>query len=182
MANDDKAQNLIAIRCHIKGYGKSDKPLSLAAVFDVDSNIIAIREEKKYDTTDTGISPKTGKQLYTVLTNDRYMHHREFLYEESNISESIDAYFEFKNTLDIAPNLGKYNPESAAIQVSGLKETGRDYLISFDVVNNGIMAVLAICLFARRQKAIANALSYTGFDGEPLFGEEDDFADVITID
>ena len=167
----------ISIRCHIKGYGKNtDKPLSLLAVMNIESSIIKVIKQAKFDKDD-------NSHKYSIITNDRYMDTREFLFEESHIQEAIRAYFEFKDSLDLADGVMKYNPDNNAIQVAGINESGKDYVLSFDTINNGTMAILAICLFAKKQKSIENSLSYVGFDGEKLMSDdEDDLSDVITIE
>lgn len=171
------SKGVIAIRCHIKGYGKnSDKPLSLLAVLDIKSSAILINKKAEFNKEDTS-------DKYSIITNDRYMPVREFLFEERHIQESIRAYFEFKDTLELDPKVTQYDPANNAIQVSGINESGKEYVLSFDTINNGTIAVLAICLFAKKQKSIENSLSYVGFDGESLIDEdENNLDDVITID
>lgn len=142
------------VRCYISGYGKTNvKPCALEAIIDFETGVIVIEDEVNYD-------KRTNKADYAIITNDRYMDNRAFLFHEGYLQEAVDAYFEYNAMLlSLGTNLNRYNPENV-LQILGMDESGKKYGFSAESFLNGTIAILAICYYAKKQRGIHNTLSF----------------------
>lgn len=105
-----------------------------------------------------------------AVTNNTETQDRDALFTEADIRDAINAYMDFagRGLLVLAESVSRFNPQSA-LETDGLDSHGRKYRISPEM-NNGRLAVLALCWYAFRQSNIGATMA-----------QQDDYADLFDI-
>jgi hypothetical protein len=94
-----------------------------------------------------------------VLTNDAAADDYDNLFTEQDLRDSISDYFNFagRSLLMLEDPVSRFNP-SSKIEADGIDERGRKFRVAPDI-NNGQIAVMAMCWFASRQSGVAAQLA-----------------------
>lgn len=147
---------MIAIQATIIGF--SGKPSTLFSACDPDTGIVAISVEAEYR--------RERRNGCLVLTNDMTLDHRDSVFDEEKLYESIEALFLMQSGLATdgkSPRLvfseraARANPASA-IEKDGVDANGQKYRV-MDGITNTQVACLATVWYAYRMAGTANKVS-----------------------
>ena len=137
------------IQSDIRGY--FGNPSSVIAMHDEESGIIVILRsmnmlEQRLDDT-------------ARICNIEGRNDVDMVFSEDDLEAGISAFYDLYNAklLDIS-RLEAVNPQGS-IQLDGIKEKGRTYRID-PAISNSKVAVLAIALWAQRQRTITETLLF----------------------
>jgi hypothetical protein len=129
--------------------GFTGSPTTLAAFFDSETNVIAVAKQIEFrEERPEGYGMVTNLDLDAV----------DFKFTDKVMQDAIRSYYTRKaqGTLDIVDALQRFHPDNR-IEQDEIGETGRRFRISPDI-DNGQIAVLAICAFVDTQSSIRGAL------------------------
>jgi hypothetical protein len=141
----------ILMRVNIAGY--ADKPATVFAAYDPATDMLAIsRVGKEYEP-----GPRDG---FLKITNQERDESYDGVYTEEETFESIQAFFAMENLglLSLKNDVQRYNP-AHKIERDGMNESGLKYRFAIDITNAQV-AVIAACLYANRQRSVAQASSF----------------------
>jgi len=125
------------------GFGRT--PVSVYSIYDDEIDYLIVSAEKNW-------RPTRFKDC--VLISDEELDDRDFSFSQKDVSDSINAYYDQMSLsrIEIRDSVSRCNPDSG-IEYDGLKEGGKMFRLSPDI-NNSQVAVLATCLFVKRNKSI----------------------------
>lgn len=139
----------IKMRVNCAQYG--GQPLSLFAMFDPSTEVLAIVQERPYE-----VAARDGFLRITTRPSDPV---HDAVFSEDEVSDAVAAYFDLSSMgLVQLGDLARLNPKSK-IEQDGMTETGIRYRLAADIAN-GQVAVLIAALFAVRQRQVATASDF----------------------
>lgn len=108
------------------------------------------------------VAYRTQRVSDSVLIANTELPAMEFRLDEADLGKAIEAFSQLKNSgmLSFDPAAQACDP-SGAIEQDGITENGRKMRISPDIKNEQI-AVLALCLYARRAATNDKVMSMLG--------------------
>lgn len=134
------------MRVNCAGYG--GRPVSVFAMFDPVSDVLAVVRETPYETV-----PREG--FLRVTTQDRDPTH-DAVFTEDDTRRGIVAYFDLEamNRIQFSEGLTRLDPKNK-IEREGMDEGGMVYRIAPDI-SNGQVAILIAAFYARQQRNVAS--------------------------
>lgn len=127
-------------------YGELDRASGLVMVFEAAPLRPGVAPERRPD--------------HAILTNDPAIEPRDSLFTEDHLRAAVNDYFAARGRglLKLEPDVQRFDP-AAKIEPDGMDERGRKYRFSPDL-NDGMVAVLAMCWFAQQQTGFAAQLGH----------------------
>lgn len=141
----------VLMRINIAGY--ADRPASVFAAYDPNSDVLAIaRLAKEYEG-----GPRDG---FLKITNQQRDDAYDAIYTEEETRDSILAFFDMENLglLTLKGDALRINPANK-IERDGMDESGLKFRFAPDI-SNAQVAVLAAALYGDRQRKIAQTASF----------------------
>lgn len=139
----------IKMRVNVAQYG--GKPISLAAMFDPATEVLAIVRVLDYET-----SPRDGWLRITTRVSDPV---HDAVFSEDEVAEAVAAYFDLSAMgLIQYGSVTQVDPKSK-IEADGMTETGIRYRLAADI-GNAQVAVLIAALFGCRQRQVAGMADF----------------------
>ncbi len=139
--------------------GRSGEPVTLLSVYDEEARVLAFVKRNPY----------SEKRLegFEVVTNVIGVD-RESFFKDDNMEEAIRIFFEMSQSLSadgmspqlVFDDLVVAADPSSQIEIDGMDEHGEKYRFKGDLTNVEA-AVLATCLFVRRQLAVQSTIDMT---------------------
>lgn len=142
----DEQEKRVVMRVNVAGF--NDAAVSLIAIYDPSIDMLVIAEATEYDPN------RPAFDALCITTQDGDAHYdAKFLREE--FRDAVEAFHGLNalGQLEYDDAVSRYRPDHV-IQRHKIEETGAKYEID-PGANNGHVAVLAACLFARRQRGAA---------------------------
>lgn len=142
------------IQANIEGF--LGKPVSLFGVIDTDTGVLNVVK---------AAVKRQAKRDDCVLISNTVKADCDFAFDETKFKAAIASYFRLKGgmaedemtpLLIISGKVGSADPKSA-LEMDGVSESGMDYRIAPDI-SNMQMAVLAMCLYAEKNKVADECL------------------------
>lgn len=136
-----KANKKIPFRVNVSGF--TGEPVSLVAMFDPDTDILAVAQAMAYED-----GPRDGFLCVTTQARDQ---HHDAVFVRDEFQEAIRAYLEMDamSLVKMHEKVARFSP-SHVIERDGMNEHGDKYRIQAEA-SNGHVAVLVAALFAKRQ-------------------------------
>ncbi len=145
----EQADRRVRIRVNCAQYGGS--PISLFAMYDPGTEVLAIGRETPYEAAD-----RPGFLRVTTRPSDPV---HDAVFTEDDVSDAVAAFFDLASMGRVQfMDLARLNPKGK-IEQDGMTESGVRYRLSPDI-GNGQVAVLIAALFARRQTRIASSSKF----------------------
>lgn len=128
-----------------KGHGTT-----LIAGLDTGTGILVVMKQHKY-------SEKLIKSDMTMITN-MDLDDADTVFTDKDIKSAVESYFTrcAQSTIVIKDEARRFTPDSK-VETDTVTTTGRTYRISPDI-DNGQMAVLALCAFVDKQKGVGGTI------------------------
>jgi hypothetical protein len=131
--------------------GYKGLPACLFAILDGETGaMLVVKEAAQYSVN--------RKDDHALVTTDALCDDFDVRFTEESIQDAVKVWQEMSDggTLILSDALNKHNP-SGKIEYDGIDLRGRMYRLD-PTITNGIIAVLALCWFADRQKSIQSSL------------------------
>lgn len=138
----------------ISGFGPAgSKPVALACFLDPKTDTLVILRETD---PEEPVDRDAGFGLVSSAMLDDY----DLLFTEALMGEAVAIYFAMRgtDTVIVEDECMRYAPEQV-VRPDGVDEKGVKYRFS-DRLGNGVVAVLAACLYARRNIGYQAASSF----------------------
>jgi hypothetical protein len=157
---------MLKVQCNVGGY--NSKPITLLAT--INGNIATVARQHEF-------SEERIKPEFALIGNVGL--EMDYTFTDKDFSDSINAYFEksAQNRIVIDEKLARFRPDSK-LEVDKIDTNGKVYRLE-PSIENGQIAILVICLFAKKQAAIMGALDY--FDIPDTTSGKDDLFSITTI-
>lgn len=137
------------LQASIVGYG--GQGATVVGVLDEQTHVLVIAMHKPY--TPHKLAPDIA------LVSNQELNERDARFDDDQLADAIRAYSDRKSsgTLDIVEAMQRFDP-GGKIEAKDITETGRSYQLMAEI-DNGCMAVLALCQYADRLGNVNAALA-----------------------
>lgn len=138
----------------ISGFGPAgSRPIALACFLDEATSVLVIVQETD---PEEPVDRAAGFGLVSSVMLDDY----DMLFTEEQLGDAVSTYFAMlgSDTVVIEDECMRYSPDQV-VRTDGVDEKGMKYKFS-DRLGNGVVAVLAACLYARRNIGYQAATSF----------------------